>query len=196
MKTLTRPYVPPASHRPPAEDRHPGFDVPVGARPRVRRALERAEMLFTARVAEDGGIGRWRRLTEIRFLAARETYVRQKRLSRSDTAALVVALVDLPTRDRCWVQVESGCDPAWTGFWHYLTRRALPPYRAEPLFLLAWTAFRLRDAELAQIAVGAALAEDPGHTAGAMLARLVRNGTDPARLPSLSDRYTARRDDR
>jgi hypothetical protein len=166
--------------------------VPGGRRVRLRRALERAEMTFAARIAEDGGIVPWRRLIEVRFLAARETFARRDRLSRTDTAALVLALTDEPTRDRCWVQVEANRDPAWIGFWLYLARRSLPPYRAEPLFLLAWTAFRLRDAELARAAVDDTLIEEPRHTAASMLQQLVQSDTDPSLLPSLSDRYASR----
>jgi Domain of unknown function (DUF4192) len=167
------------------------LSVPIGGRPRTRQALEQAEVLFTTRVAHDGGIGPWRRLTEARFLTARQTFGRQGRLSRGDTAALVVALIDESMRDRCWVQVESNHDAAWIDFWLYLARRALPPYRAEPLFLLAWSAWRLREPELAGSAVDAALVEEPGHRAAPMLEALLRDRVDPGLLPSLSDRSAA-----
>jgi hypothetical protein len=168
------------------------LDVPVGRRLRVNRALERAETLFVAEVVEDGGIAPWRRSTETRFLSARRSLARTGRLSRADTAALVVALADRVIRDRCWTQVESDRDPAWIAFWLYLTRRALPPYRAEPLFLLAWSAWRSEDSGLACRAVEAALAEEPGHVAATMLVTLLRTGVDPAALPALSDRYGPR----
>lgn len=155
-------------------------------------ALERAETLFVARVAEDGGIAPWRRLTEAHFLEARRVLARTGRLSRADTAALVVALVDVVMRDRCWVQVESDRDPVWTVFWLHLVRRALPPYRAEPLFLLAWSAWRSGDAVFARRVVEATLVEEPGHVAAAMLTTLLRTGVDPSALPALSDRYAAR----
>jgi uncharacterized protein DUF4192 len=166
--------------------------VPVSRRFRVARALEQAETLFVARVADDGGIAPWRRLTEAHFLEARRTLARTGRLSRADTAALVVALVDVVIRDRCWVQVESDRDPLWTVFWLHLVRRALPPYRAEPLFLLAWSAWRSGDTGLARCAVEASLVEAPGHVAVGMLATLLRTGVDPSALPALSDRYATR----
>lgn len=158
----------------------------------MARALERAETLFVARVAEDGGIAPWRRLTEAHFLEARTVFAKTGRLSQADTAALVVALVDVVMRDRCWVQVESDRDPVWTVFWLRLVRRALPPYRAEPLFLLGWSAWRLGDAVFARRAVEATLVEEPGHVAAAMLTTLLRTGVDPSALPALSDRYVAR----
>lgn len=164
----------------------------MGSRVRVRRALERAETLFVAQVAQDGGIAPWRRSTEARFLAARRSLTRTGRLSRGDTAALVVALVDGAMRDRCWMQVESGRDPAWIAFWLYLARRALPPYRGELLFLLAWSAWRSEDLGLACRAVDAALGEDPGHVAATMLVTLLRTGVDPSALPVLCDRHGTR----
>ena len=166
----------------------PALDVPAGRRPRLARALEQAETLFVARVAQDGGITPWRRLTEARFLGARRTLAGSGRLSGGDAAALVVALADGVMRDRCWARMESDHDPAWTALWLHLTRRALPPYRAEPMFLLAWSAWRSADADLARWAVDAALAEEPGHVAASMLTTLLGTGVDPSELPALSDR--------
>ena len=42
----------------------PDLSVPIGGRLRIQRALEMAEVLFVARVVEDGGIERWRLVTE------------------------------------------------------------------------------------------------------------------------------------
>ena len=162
--------------------------VPLGRRVRLSRALEHAETLFVSRVAQDGGIDPWRRLTEVRFLHARRRLARAGRLSSGDSAALIVALVDVVMRDQCWLQVESDRDPVWTGFWLHLARRALPPYRAEPLFLLGWSAWRSGDFGLARRAVDAALVEEPGHVAATMLATLLRTAVDPSALPALSDR--------
>jgi hypothetical protein len=169
-----------------------GLAIPAGRRVRVRRALERAEMLFVARVAQDGGIAAWRRSTEVRFLEARRRFTRTGRISRGDTAALAVALVDGVLRDRCWVHVESDRDPTWIAFWLYVARRALPPYRAEPLFLLAWSAWRSGEPPLARRAVDAVLVEEPGHVAAVLLTRLLHSGIQPIVLPSLSDRCAAR----
>jgi Domain of unknown function (DUF4192) len=166
--------------------------VPVGRRSRVARALEQAETRFVARVVQDGGLEPWRRLTQARFPAARRSLARTGRLSQGETAALVVALVDAVTRDRCWARIEADRDPMWITFWLHLARHALPPYRAEPLFLLAWTAWRSGDSGLARRAVDAVLVEEPGHVATGMLVTLLRTGIHPSDLPTLSDRYTAR----
>jgi hypothetical protein len=188
MKILSTEHVGHWDQRSPAVAAQDGTDlsVPTGGRPRIQRALEMAEVLFVGRVVQDGGIERWRLVTEARFLSARQTFAQRRRLSRSESAALVVALVDPLMRDRCWMLVESCPDRAWTEFWSHLVRRALSPYRAEPLFLLAWSAWRQRDPRLAAQAVDAALNADPRHTAATMLRTAMRTGLDPSRLPSLA----------
>jgi Domain of unknown function (DUF4192) len=141
---------------------------------------------FVGRVVADGGIGRWRAAADERLRGALRTFARRGRLSRRVAAALVVALADQPTRDRCWQAVESRSDADWPAFWQHLSRRALPPYRAEPLFLLAWGAWRLGDVRLARSAADEALKEDQGHRATAMLLALLWLGVEPDRLPSLT----------
>ena len=116
------------------------------------------------------------------------TFARHGRLSRRVVADLVVALADQPTRDRRWWVVESEDDADWTAFWLHLSRRALPPYRAEPLFLLAWSAWRLGDVGLARAAANAVLTQDPGHRAAAMLLALLWLGAHPGCPPSLAVR--------
>jgi Domain of unknown function (DUF4192) len=153
---------------------------------RSRRALEEAERQFVARVVADGGIGPWRAAADSRFATALATFARHGRLSRHVAASLVVALADEPTRDRCWRLVESRVQADWPAFWLHLTRRALPPYRAEPLFLLAWSAWRFGELRLARAAADDVLEEDPEHGAGALLRALLWLAVEPDRLPSLS----------
>ncbi len=161
--------------------------VPTGGRRRTQQSLEDAELQLVARVVADGGIGPWRAAVEPRLGAARESFARHGRLARAVAAALVVALADQPIRDRCWQAIESQYDPTWPAFWFHLSRRALPPYRAEPLFLLAWSAWRLDDARLARAAADAALKADPGHRAAAILVAMLGAGVQSAQLPSLAD---------
>jgi hypothetical protein len=165
--------------------------IAATATSRTRRALDEAELQFVARVVADGGIGPWRTAADQRFRTALTTFARHGRLSRRVVADLVVALADQPTRDRRWWVVESGDDADWTAFWLHLSRRALPPYRAEPLFLLAWSAWRLGDVGLARAAANAVLTQDPGHRAAAMLLALLWLGVQPGRLPSLAVRSVA-----
>jgi hypothetical protein len=162
--------------------------VPAAGHRRTQQALQHAELRFVAGVVADGGIGLWRADAESRLEGARVAFSRHRRLPRSVAADLVVALADQQTRDRCWRTIESQPDPAWPAFWLHLSRQALPPYRAEPLFLLAWSAWRLDDGRVARAAAGAALREDPQHRAAAMLLAMLGAGVPPDRLPSLADR--------
>ena len=157
----------------------------------MRRDLERAELLLVARVVQDGGIGPWRKHAEDCVQAARQR-ASGMRLSRTETAALVVALADERVRDGCWLQVEADpVDPTWIRLWSHLVRHALPPFRAEPLFLLAWSAWRLGDCTLARTAADAALREEPRHGAAAKLDVLLTAAVTPDRLRSLSGTRTA-----
>jgi hypothetical protein len=153
---------------------------------RTRKAFEEAECQFVTRVVADAGIGPWRAAAELRLWTALDTFARRGRLPRRVVADLVVALADRPTRDRCWRVVESRTDPGWRTFWLHVSRRALPPYRAEPLFLLAWSAWRLGDVRLARSAADDALAQDPGHHAATLLAALLWLEIGPGRLPPLA----------
>lgn len=167
----------------------PGDDlaVPNRRKARVQRQLERAEVLLVGQVVRDGGMTTWRGQAEERFRVARHTCARG-RIAHTEAVALVVALLDLPVRDQCWLLVEEHPDPEWITLWTHLVRHALPPFRAEPLFLLAWTAWRLGDVSLAVRAVEAARTEEPEHRAAAMLDGILASGVAPAELPSLASR--------
>jgi Domain of unknown function (DUF4192) len=160
----------------------------TAATTRTRKALEVAERRFVAQVVAERGIGQWRAAAEQRLETALDAFTRRSGLSRRVAADLIVALVDRPTRDR-WVQVvESRTDVDWREFWRYLSRRSLRPYRTEPLFLLAWSAWRVRDVRLASAAAEDVLALDPGHRAAALLLASLWLDVEPARQPSLAGR--------
>lgn len=151
-----------------------GLAAPAAAG-RLRADLIRAEERFVADVVRSGGIGPWRERLNDRFAAARSA-AGSRRLSRAETASLVVALVDLPTRDRCWQRVEHDGPEAWLPLWRHLVRHALPPFRVEALFLLAWSCWRAGANATARAATEVLLAEDPAHRAGGLLAVLLRAG--------------------
>lgn len=153
----------------------PALDLAPGAAgvDRLRRALERAEIDFVAAVVADGGIEPWRRRVEGRFRAARDALGRSG-VSRAESAALAVALVDGPVRDRCCRLVDTDPDHRWLALWRHLADRTLPPYRTEPLFLLAWTAWRRGDVAAARSAAGRAQLQEPGHKPSALLAAVLR----------------------
>ena len=112
--------------------------------------------------------------------------VRRVGLSRAEAASWSSRCVDRAVRDRVWQQVDADPDRRWLALWRHLSRRALPPYRTEPLFLLAWSAWRLGDEPTARVALGCARIQDPTHRASTMLGQMLVLGTDPRRLPSLA----------
>ena len=138
-----------------------------------------------ADVVAGGGIGAWRRGMEGRVDAARDR-IATSRVSRAETAALVVALVDRAVRDSCWARVEDDeADERWLVLWRHLARHAVAPYRVDPLFLFGWTAWRRGEDIAAKVAVDSALDEEPAHRASGMLAELIRAGVDPRLVPPL-----------
>lgn len=189
-----------SSGRPCTVDLSPAAGLSPGAAglDRLRRALERAEREFVADVVADGGIEPWRRRIEGRFRTARDALTASPTggagppagaglgVSLVESAALLVALVDRPVRDGVWRQLDADPDRRWLALWRHLARHALPPYRTEPLFLLAWTAWRSGDPATARLAVDCAREQDPGHRASVLLGRMLSTGTDPHRLPSLA----------
>jgi len=60
-----------------------------------------------------------------------------------------------------------------------------------PLFLLAWSAWRLGDVRLARAAADDVLAQDSGHRAATLLAALLLLEVEPGTLPSLAGRPAA-----
>ena len=155
---------------------------------RLRRELDRAEQRFVGRVVAAGGIAAWRAEASADLAAARAAPPSGR--SRSRSAGLVVALLDGVVRDRCWLAVERGGPaglPGWADLWRHLACHALPPYRAEPLFLLAWTVWRSGDRVTAGLVNAMVAGEDPAHRAAGLLDQVLRLRLDPARVPPLSN---------
>jgi hypothetical protein len=165
-----------------AVDIPPELGTPIAGRDRLRRALTHAERQLVARVVADGGIAQWRQESHRQLGRARRFFARSGRLARSDAARLLVALADSPVRDSCWLAVDAGPDATWPAFWLYLSGRALPPYRSEPLFLLAWSAWRLRQPTLARAAASRTVAENPKHRGAVLLLTMLEGGPGPEEL--------------
>jgi hypothetical protein len=165
-----------------------GLAAPAAA-PRLRADLHRAEQRFVADVVRTGGVGPWRDQLGRRFRTARAA-TGTRRLARAETAALVVALIDQPTRDRCWQWVERDGPAPWLPLWRHLVRHALPPFRSEALFLLAWSCWRHGRNALAGAAIDALLTEEPTHRAAGMLAILLRAGVPSSAVIPLIIRST------
>jgi malonyl CoA-acyl carrier protein transacylase len=114
-------------------------------------------------------------------------------LSDDEVAGLTVALADLPTRDTCaeWVHGDSGRDAL--ALWTHLARRVPADYDATPLVLVAWSAWRQGDGALAGIAVERALAADPGHSLGLLVAHALEHGVNPKLLDEPNPQPTSDR---
>ncbi len=156
----------------------------------LHRAVERAELGFVDAVSAAGGIAGWRAVMRRRL----RTLVTGQAdgeagapcdLDADEAARLLVALVDVPLRDVCWLALERMNPMPAPVLWTWLARHAPAPYDAPPLFLLAWSAWRRGDGALARVAVVRALDSDPGCHAATMLLQLLDSAVDPRRVPRL-----------
>jgi Domain of unknown function (DUF4192) len=95
-----------------------------------------------------------------------------------------VALQSYAVRDAVWLAVD---DSRLTGIelWVNLARRLPGPYNAAPLFLAAWSTWRVGNGALAGIAAELALESDPGYSAADLLLAALARGIDPRTLPRL-----------
>jgi hypothetical protein len=166
--------------------------VAGSARASMERALAKAEEAFVETVVAAGGTEAWRtamggRIQHIadRMLGA-DGGPGSALLTDEESAEILVALSDAPIRDACWRRVERGRSGDHLALWSQLVRRALPPYDAAPLFLLAWVAWRRGDGALARIAAERALLSDADYRAAQLLLDVLNSGIDPRRLPSLT----------
>ena len=95
-------------------------------------------------------------------------------------AWLALVLLQLPVRDDAWVRMDpSHCD-AHRRLWTDMTRRAQPGYIAAPASMLAFTAWQAGDGALANLAVGHALADDPGYPMALLLQATFSLGAPPS----------------
>lgn len=95
-----------------------------------------------------------------------------------------VALQSYGVRDAVWLAVDDG-RLGGIELWVNLARRLPAPYRAAPLFLAGWRAFRDGNGALAGIAADLALQSDPGYSAADLLRAALAHGVDPRTLPTL-----------
>jgi hypothetical protein len=107
-------------------------------------------------------------------------------LNDNEVARLLVGLTDIDARDACWRVLEIRCSVQALGVCWQLARRSLPPYRAAPLFLLGWAAWRRGDGALARIAVEQALQEDAAYGAALLLLDILDHGIRPDEVPRLA----------
>jgi hypothetical protein len=170
---------------------------PAGGDPAsMQRAVRYAEAALVLAAARHGGVPAWRAGTRERFRRA----IRRARsaggldgpspgwLTDHDVARLLVGLADLGARDACWRDLDLRCSAEGFAVCWQLVRRSVPPYRAAPLFLLGWAAWRRGDGALARIAAGQALEAQPDYDAARLLLVVLDHGLDPDELPRLAIR--------
>lgn len=167
---------------------------PASSRSRsaVARAVARAAGEMARRAERDGGIEPWREASQARLRAALDRVLADGTsswLSDAATARILVGLADIAVRDVGWLWMEEGAGrcPAGLELWRWLAQRAPSAYRAAPLFLAGWAAWREGAGALARIAVERALEIDPDYSAARLLDQALVQGLDPRSTPLLSE---------
>lgn len=158
-------------------------------------AVQRAEAALVLAAARRNGMSAWRAGTRARFRrAVRRAHGGGDRpdgpapgwLADPDVARLLIGLADTGARDACWRDLDRRCSAAAFAVCWQLARRSVPPYRAAPLFLLGWAAWRRGDGVLARIAALQALDADADYDAARLLLVVLDHGIDPGELPKLN----------
>ena len=115
------------------------------------------------------------------FAASRRT---DRVWSDAETARFGVALTSHGVRDAIWMAIDGGRLDAQDLMQH-LARTLPASYRAAPLFLFAWKAWRDGNGALAGIAVERALQADPNYSAAQLLQTALARGVNPRTMPAL-----------
>lgn len=115
-------------------------------------------------------------------------------LEETAVARLVVGLRHRAIRDAAWGWSDAAPHrmQAAEQLWQQLARRAPQDYRAAPLFLTAWTAWRRGHGALAILAVDHCLAIDHGYSAAHLLQKVIASGIDPRTIPPLTQHHAPR----
>jgi hypothetical protein len=109
----------------------------------------------------------------------------QALLTDQEVARLVWGLRDRAVRDRA-LELALGSDAAAAEqLWTECTRRAPAPLDAAPATLLAVSTWLRGDGAMADVALGRALASDPGYTLARLLAQALAACLPPVELRAL-----------
>lgn len=175
--------------------------VTGAARVAMERATHRAEAYAQAMVDDAAGPGG----AVDRILAEGMTAVRaaidryqtdpDARLSDDEVAWLGVALTATRIRDEAWLLGDAGDRSRHRALWTDVVRRVEPPYLPAPASLLGFLCWRLGEAPFGLVALGQALAADPGYTMALLLTQALAAGMPPEAWspgqPPGDDRETA-----
>jgi hypothetical protein len=148
-------------------------------------ALERqAAKRETARAADPAGCAR--RDVENAMAAASRVAGGQP-VSAVELAELGCALVDGQVRDTLYALAVGARAGEAESLWAHLARTLPPPWRAEALALLAFSAYVRGDGPLAGVSLDAALRCEPGHRMAGMLDTALQSGMRPEEIRELAD---------
>jgi hypothetical protein len=159
--------------------------VPAAQLAAVAALIEPAEHDAVSAVLAGGSQRHDRAVKRATFAAARASgEARWRAPADAEVARFGVALNGLAVRDSVWMAVD---DDRLDGreLWRNLATRLPAPYRAGPLFLLGWRAWRHGDGATARIAAERAIEADPGYSAADMLLAALNCAVDPRRMRKL-----------
>jgi Domain of unknown function (DUF4192) len=104
-----------------------------------------------------------------------------------ELAELGCALTDPQVRDALYALAVGERAGDAESLWALLARTLPPPWRAEALALLAFSAYARGDGPLAGVSLDAALRCDPDHRMAGMLDQALQSGMRPERIRELAD---------
>ena len=109
-----------------------------------------------------------------------------QQLGDPEIAGLACALADVEVRDTLYALAIGHDAGDAESLWALLARTLPPPWRAEALVLLAFSAYVRGDGPLAGVSLEAALRCDPGHRMAGMLDTALQSGLRPERIRELA----------
>lgn len=119
-------------------------------------------------------------------LAAADRISAGEQLSDAEFAQLGCSLRDVQVRDTLYALAVAENADAAESLWSLLARLLPPPWRVEPLVLLAFSAYVRGDGPLAGVSLEAALRCDPRHRMAGMLDRALQSGLRPKDIRQLA----------
>lgn len=116
-------------------------------------------------------------------------------MSDDEAASIIVAIVDVLTRDDAAMRVEREDLTLAVGLWTDIVRRALPPWTAPAAAVLGWISYMSGNGALACIAAEHALAVDPDYSLARLILELANRAVPPQVVREVSNpSYAAKRE--
>jgi hypothetical protein len=109
-----------------------------------------------------------------------------QQLTDAELAGLACALADVQVRDTLYALAVGHSAGEAESLWALLSRSLPTPWRAEPLVLLAFSAYVRGDGPLAGVSLEAALRCEPGHRMAGMLDTALQSGLRPEQIRELA----------